>query len=52
MAANMIGVKKEYHCSSSRTISICNDKSDHYEEIGSVSDFQHQRNSTALFRKR
>ena len=38
MAANMIGEKKEYHCSSSRTISICNDKSDNYKEIRSVSD--------------
>ena len=38
MAANMIGVKKECHSSISRTISICNDKSDNYKEIRSVSD--------------
>ena len=36
MAANMIGVKKEYYCSSSWTISICNDKSDNYKEIRSI----------------
>lgn len=38
MAANMIGVKKEYHCSSSRTISVCNDKSGNNKEIRSISD--------------
>lgn len=38
MAANMIGVKKEYHCSSSRTISVCNDKSGNNKEIRRISD--------------
>lgn len=36
MAANMI--EKEYHCSSSRTISVCNDKSGNNKEIRSISD--------------
>ena len=36
MAANMIGVKK--NCSSSRTISVCNDKSGNNKEIRSISD--------------
>lgn len=30
--------KKEYHCSSSRTISVCNDKSGNNTEIRSISD--------------
>lgn len=30
--------KKEYHCSSSRTISVCNDKSGNNKEIRSISD--------------
>lgn len=37
MAANMIGVKK-YHCSSGRTISVCNDKSGNNKEIRRISD--------------
>lgn len=38
MAANMIGVKKKYHCGGSRSISICYGKSGYYKEDRSISD--------------